>query len=310
MTNATKTLSLIFAFALVLLLLQVFLSGSGESEIFKGDLVETEASQVNRITIDHPADTAFVELSKSNGAWQIRANNETFEADSQKIKTALREFQNMEVEALVTRDPAKHTRYRVDSTSATITLYRDDQQLDQLIASSSQFPGSSGDIYVRLTGDNQVFLVNGLRRSSIQSNFNYWRDLTVWNVPERSITEIRFTYPADSSFTIRRENETWFAGSDSLDKQKTSTLSNMLANLEAAGFPDEGANHFMPEAQYTVEFLLDNGETKSLAFFPAVDSKPGPFYKVSASGYPYAFFLAKRTWNQAVLTGRDDYLKE
>lgn len=310
MTNATKTLSLIFASTVILLLLQTFFGGTGESEIFQGDLVGVEASQVNRITIDHPADTAFVELIKNNGAWQVQTQNETFSADSQKIKTALRELQNMEVEALVTRDPAKHTRYRVDSTSATITLYQDDQQLDQIIASSSQLPGSSGEIYVRLAGNDQVFSVNGLRRSSIQTNFNYWRDLTVWNVPERSITEIRFTYPADSSFTIRKENETWMAGADSLDQQKASTLSSMLADLEAAGYPPDEIDDSVSDPLYTIEFLLENGDSETLNFYRFIEAEPAPFYLATANGYPYTFTLAKRTWDQAVLLSREDYLQE
>jgi hypothetical protein len=310
MTNATKTLSLIFAAVVILLLLQIFLGGGGESEIFQGDLVSAEASEVNRITINHPADTSFVEISKNNGVWQVQANNETFAADSQKIKTALRELQNMEVEALVTRDPAKHTRYRVDSTSATITFYQDDQQLDQIIASSSQLPGSSGDIFVRVAGDDQVFLVNGLRRSSIQTNFNYWRDLTVWNVPERAITEIRFTYPADSSFTIHRENETWMAGTDSLDQQKASTLSNMLAKLEAIGYPPDDVDDTISNPMYSIEFLLENGESNTLNFYRFIEAEPAPFYLVTASGYPYKFTLAKRTWDQAVLMSREDYLPD
>ena len=311
MTNATKTLSLVFVSAIVLLLLQVFLGGSGESEIFQGDLVESEASQVNRITIDHPADTSFVELTKNNGVWQVQAENETFAADSQKIKTALSELQNMEVEALLTRDPEKHARYRVDSTGTIITLYQDDQELDQIIASSSQFPGSSGDIYVRLSRETPIFSVNGLRRSSIQSNFNYWRDLTVWSVPERSITEIRFNYPADSSFTMRRENEMWLAGTDSLDERKTLTLSNMLADIEVAGFPPpKEADLSTSEPLYTIEIQLDNGDTKALHFFPFESAEPAPFYKVTASGYPYTFTLAQRTWDQSVLLSREDYLDE
>lgn len=310
MTNATKTLSLIFAVTVILLLLQSFLGGSGESEIFQGDLVSADASQVNRITIDHLADTSFVEISKNNGEWQVQANNETFAADSQKIKAALQELQNMEVEALVTRDPAKHTRYRVDSTSATFTLYRDDQQLDQIIASSSQLPGSSGNIYVRAAGDDQVFLVSGLRRSSIQTNFNYWRDLTVWNISERSITEIRFTYPADNSFTIHRENEIWMAGADSLDQQKASTLSNMLANLEAAGYPPDEVDSSVSEPMYSIEFLLENGESNTLNFYRFIEAEPAPFYLATASGYPYIFTLAKRTWDQAVLMGREDYISD
>lgn len=310
MTNATKTLSVIFIFSVALLLLQILFGGSSESEIFQGNLVETDISQVNRVTINHPADTAFVELVKSDRAWQVQADNETFTADSQKIKTALHELRNMEIEALVTRDPEKHTRYRVDSTATTITLYRDEQMLDEVIASTSQFPGSSGDMYVRIPGNNQVFSVSGLRRSSIQSDFNYWRDLTVWDVPEESITEIRFNYPADSSFTIHKENDSWLAGTDSLDEQKTSTLTNMLADLEAGGFPDKNANHFVSKPRYTIEFSFESGETKSLDFFPAVESKPGPFYKITASGYPYSFFLAKRTWDQSVLRSREDYLKE
>lgn len=310
MTNATKTLSVIFAISVGFLLLQLLLSGSGESDIFRGDLVSTDPSQVNRITLNNPADTSFVELIKNNGRWQVHAENEIFEADSQKIKMALRELQNMEVEALVTRDPNKHSRYRVDNTGNIITLYNDDEELDQVIANSSQLPGSSGDIYVRIPGENQVFSVDGLNRSSIQSNFNYWRDLTVWNVPSESITEIRFTYPADSSFTMQRENETWLAETDSLDSQKTLTLVNMLANLDAAGYPPDETDNTLSDPQYRIEFLLDNGESKTLNFYRFIEAEPAPFYLVTASGYPYTFTLAKRTWDQSVLLTREEYLQE
>lgn len=310
MTNATKTLSLIFSIAVVLLLLQLFIGGAEESEIFRGDLVSTTPSQVNRITFNQHTDTSFVELEKIDGTWEVHANNETFVADSQKIKVALREWNSMEVEALVTRDPTKHTRYRVDSTGSLITLYDGDQQLDQVIVSSSQVPGSPGDIYVRIPGDDRVFTVNGLNRSSIETNFNYWRDLTVWRVPERSITEIRFNYPADSSFTIQRVNEIWMAEADSLDQQKASTVSNMLARLRAAGYPPEEIDDSVSDPMYSIEFLLENGESKTLNFYRFIDAEPAPFYLSTASGYPYTFTLAKRTWDQAVLLSRDDYLLE
>lgn len=311
MTNATKTLSLIFAFAVVLLLLQVFAGGSEESEIFQGDLVSTAPSQVNRITFNQPTDTSFVEIEKVDGLWKVHANNETFEADSQKIKAALREWNTMEVEALLTRDPSKHSRYRVDSTGTLITLYDGDQQLDQVIVSSSQNPANPSDIYVRVPGDDRVFTVEGLNRSSIEANFNYWRDLTVWRVPPQSITEIRFQYPADSSFTIQKENGTWMAGTDSLDQQKTSTLASMLGRLRAAGYPpDEIDASLSTDPMYSIEFLLDDGESKTLNFYRFIEAEPAPFYLSTASGYPYTFTLAKRTWDQAVLLSRDEYLQD
>jgi hypothetical protein len=311
MTNATKTLSVIFAISIALLLIQILLGETGESDIFRGDLVSTEPTDVNRITLNNPADTSFVELLKSDGVWQVHAENETFSADSQKINMALRELQNMEVEALVTRDPQKHTRYRVDSTGTTITLYNGDQVLDQVIASSSQFPGSTGDIYVRIPGENQVYSVSGLNRSSIQSNFNNWRDLTVWNVPLESISEIRFTYPADSSFAIQNANGTWMAGSDSLNQQKTTTLVSMVGRLNAAGYPpDEIDSSISSNPIYSVEFKTDNGESKTVNFYRFVEAEPAPFYLVTASGYPYTFTLPKRTWDQGVLLSREEYLQE
>lgn len=310
MTNATKTLSVILAFAVILLLLQVFAGESDESEIFRGDLVSTAPSQVNRITFNQPDDSSFVEIEKIDGEWKVHAKNETFAADSQKIKAALREWNNMEVEALVTRDPAKHSRYHVDDTGSLITLYDGDRQLDQMIASSAQNPANPNDIYVRLPGDDRVFTVNGLNRSSIEANFNYWRDLTIWRLQPQSITEIRFTYPADSSFTIQKENGTWMAGADSLNQQKTSTLTSMLARLRAAGYPPDEVDSSIDEPMYSIEFLLDDGESKTLNFYRFVEAEPAPFYLSTASGYPYTFTLAKRTWDQGVLLSREDYLKE
>lgn len=311
MTNATKTLSLIFAFAIVLLLLQLFVGGSQESEIFQGDLVSTVPSQVNRITFNQPSDTSFVELEKVDGSWQVLANNEIFEADSQKIKVALREWNNMEVEALVTRDPSKHSRYRVDSTGTIISLFDGEQQLDGLFVGTSQIPGNSGDIYIRIPNDDRVFTVEGLNRSSIEANFNYWRDLTVWSVPPQSITEIRFNYPADSSFSIQKENGIWMAEADSLDQQKTSTLTSMLGRLRAAGYPpDEIDASLSNDPMYSIEFLMESGESKTLNFYRFIEAEPAPFYLSTASGYPYTFTLAKRTWDQAVLLSRDNYLPD
>ncbi len=310
MTNATKTLSLIFAFAVVLLLLQMFVGGAEESGIFQGDLVSTNPSQVNRITFNQPTDTSFVEIEKMDGSWKVHANNETFDADSQKIKAALREWNTMEVEALLTRDPSKHTRYRVDTTGTLITLYDGDQQLDQVLVSSAQNPANPSDIYVRVPGDDRVFTVNGLNRSSIEANYNYWRDLTVWRVPPQSITEIRFNYQADSSFTIQQENGVWMAGADSLDQQKASNVSSMLARLQAAGYPPDEIDASISDPMYSIEFILDDGESKTLNFYRFVEAEPAPFYLATASGYPYTFTLAKRTWDQAVLMSRDDYLQD
>ena len=101
------------------------------------------------------------------------------------------------------------------------------------------------------------------------------------------------------------------AGTDSLDQQKTSTLASMLGRLRAAGYPpDEIDASLSTDPMYSIEFLLDDGESKTLNFYRFIEAEPAPFYLSTASGYPYTFTLAKRTWDQAVLLSREDYLKE
>lgn len=84
----------------------------------------------------------------------------------------------------------------------------------------------------------------------------------------------------------------------------------MLARLQAAGYPPDEIDASISNPMYSIEFLLDDGESKTLNFYRFVEAEPAPFYLSTASGYPYTFTLAKRTWDQAVLLNRNDYLPE
>lgn len=309
MSQATKTLTVIFLVSLALVALRWSLQGTGTSEALAKNVIEFDKEKIDQIVIKAP-NQAEVTLAKSADGWSVTdadANGTTYDADATVIESAMDQIAELAPKSLVTRNEAEFTRYQVDTTGTLVQLFSGSKLVDELVIGRFQFVSQQEfNTYVRNASSNDVVAVNGFLGSVFGRKLDAWRNKTIWDEKLETITQVDFTYPADSSFTIRRVgNEDWVSGMDSLSVSKTKSLLNSVRTLKAASFETPGITpDSFGDATYRVTVHLDTGAKRELYL---KDSETD--FIAKASDYPYTFTLNKSSFTSSTLKTKNDLLK-
>lgn len=312
MTNATKTLSIIFVVLLVITGIVKISSNPGSSEAFRKKIVKVDSSKVNKLVIDRPNSQGNIILAKNGKNWKVQTEggSESYPADADAIKRAIGQINQLQVKGVVTHDKDEYTRYKVDSLGTDLKLLNDDQQLAGVIVGAPQILSQREyNTYVRAEGDPTVYSVKGYLNSTFSRDVNGWRDKTVWKVDKPDISHIDFLFPADSSYSIQKAgSNSWVSDNDTLKTTAVGTIVDHLSDLSSKGFVDSANVDNFGKELYAVQMQLDNGTQKTLRFRKMKGDDN--HYQVVASDYPYVFTVSKYTWDHSVFKPRQKLLKK
>lgn len=309
MTNATKTLAIIFAVTSVIALVLHWSSGAQASRAFKSNLVEVDTASVDKMVINHPTKPTLT-LTKTNQQWSVSGQSATsYMADKGQIMSAIARLNNLSVNAVATRNPEKYTRYKVDSTGINVALYQENQKLNSIFVGASQRAGRrSLNNYVRLENENAVYTVDGFLRSTFSRDMTSWREKQVWDLDQQNISKVTFTYPADSSYVINRTvNNKWVASGDTLSGSSVGSVLRDLSDLTADGFANSRSVDQFGNEKYVLQLQLKDGKQYRLQIKESPDNNDE--YLAVSKGFPYVFTLQKSQWKDNVLKSRSDLLQ-
>jgi len=309
MTNATKTLGIIFVSLAALFAFTQAIHTSERSEIFQGKLVEVDTAAVDRLQIMTATDTTVINLQKDRASWKLKTATKNYEADAGKIERALAALNDLSITSVVTRNPEKHSRYKVDSTGTIVTLYEGETKLEEIYIGAPQIIGRQEfNTYVRKQGSDDVFAVEGFLSSRFSTEQDSWRDKNVWNLDENMVTRVDFEFPGDSSFSMIKSGDEWISDEDTLKSSDANSLLSRLTNVNATGFT--GGEGEIKNPLYLLNIHLNNGDIRSLYIAPLEDEDNESNYQVSASDYPYIFTVNKSSWDSSVLQGKNALIRE
>ncbi|MFB6097934.1 MAG: DUF4340 domain-containing protein [Salinibacter sp.] len=333
MTNATKTLALLFAGTLALAFASSWTWTPGASAAFQQELLAVDSSAVQAVRVERP-DRTSLRLKRTGNGWSVAPadTSVSYPANDRSVRQLLSTLPSLQVSAVVTRQSDKHPRYGVDSTGTTITMLGEGgEELGQLIVGRMRIRrsqsggrrrtpmrrrrrGGTPITYVRSPGQPDVYSVEQSLRSITGRSVEDWRDKQIWGLSRRDVQRVDFRYPADSSFTIKRvvPNDTsatqdaWVSAGDTLSQSKVSSMLRTLTAPEADGFAENMSPQNFGKAKYTIRLHLADGTTRTLQLRPGSNDQQ---YLATAKGYPYVVEFRSRTWDRAVLRGRSAYLK-
>lgn len=329
MTNATKSLTILFAASVLLAVVVRWGSTSTSSAAFRTQLLAVDTAQVQAVRIER-SDGPSLRLRKSDGGWSVAPTDASdgFPASTATVESVLGTLRDIEVSAVATRQTEKHARYGVDSTGTRIAMLgADDNVLGELIVGRTQMkqPPSSGRrqnpmqrrrqrgtpvTYVRSPDKPDVYSVEQALTSIVNRDLESWRDKQIWTVDQSQINRVEFKYPADSSFTMRRVADStasaWLSQGDTLSTNEVSSFLRTMANPTADGFAEDMTPDDVSDPQYAVH--LQVGESSYvLRFYGTDDSNT---YYATASDYPYVTEMRASRWDRSVLKGRAEFLSE
>ena len=335
MTNATKTLTLLFAATVALAAVTAWGGGGASSAAFQERLLPVDTSAVQAIRIERSGGPA-VRLRRADTTWVVAPTDTaaTYPADVGAVNQLFAILPSLQVSAVATRQPDNHPRYGVDSTGTRITLLGSgDQPLAALIVGRTRMrrPQSQGRAqnpmkrmqrrrgtpitYVRTPDRPDVYSVEQSLGSITRRGVDEWRDRQLWAVNRANIQRIDVNLPGDSSFPMQRAAPgdtasavgpwTWVSRGDTLSSSTVSSVLRTLSSPQADGFVTGTTPDALGEPQYRVRLHLRDGSRRTLRLYPPTDGA----YRGVASGFEYVVRLQASTWDE-VLRDRSAYLPD
>ena len=110
-----------------------------------------------------------------------------------------------------------------------------------------------GTSYVRVSGENEVFGVDGFLALSFNRTFNDWRDNSLISFNREDITSIKYTYSADSSFVLSGKDNKWLVDTAPADSVKTASYLSVLSTMTGQEFNDTFKPVVNPDYQIIIE---------------------------------------------------------
>lgn len=311
MTQATKTLGILFIISVSLVGLRMAFKGTGTSAALAGTVIQFDKAKVSRIDVKHP-ERGNVTLQKTMNGWTVQKEGEqqSYPADAEAVESALTQIIDLKPKALLTRNAADYSRYQVDSTGTEVRLFNGDKEVAGIMVGRFQFVSQQEfNTYVKSVKSDDVVSVNGFIGSYFSKTLDSWRDKQVVKFEKKSVIQLDFGYPADSSFTMKKVGENaWMTALDSLDATKVDAAIGKLADFKATGFKNELSPESFGQEEYRVVAHLDNGLKHEL-FFKSDAEKEGELIG-KAVGFDYVFTISKSSLTSSFLKGKSHFLKK
>ncbi len=173
-----KTLLLIFLFFVVVYLVTMRILNSGPVPPFDTSLIKVDTARISSIEIRPQKGPAYM-LHHTDGQWIVSNGMLSLPAKTDRLLIILDQVDTIHTFELVSDKPADWARYGLAEGSGTrIGIFMMDGQKEEFIIGKTDFdPALQKSIaYLRLSGQNEVFAVNGFLPFQLEQHFNDFRN--------------------------------------------------------------------------------------------------------------------------------------
>ncbi len=250
MFNKLNSKILIIVFAILLLLVIIVKLFESRSErTFKNELASFDTGDVTSISIITKGDAEKkLSLYLDGDYWKAQKDGKTYNADGDKIDNLLNELLKLKPERVAAAKSEKWTDFEVvDSLSVRIQVKKQSKVLADLHIGKFSYQNPTDPYqrqgkmtsYVRIADDDITYAVDGFLRMMFNSDVNSYRNSKLCETSANELTKLTFTYPADSSFTLTKQNDKWMVNGLLADSAKVAKYVSSLSNLVSTNFVDE-----------------------------------------------------------------------
>ena len=299
-----KRLFIVLAVLLSILLLTVIVKIPKERSTLKSTLVEFDTAVVDRIIITPrlSAGKPF-EFVRENNKWSVRQDNIVSAPQKGAVGGILTEIMALKPQSLAAVGEPRFEEYELTDSLATRVKFLNKKGKDlaeimigkfsykQISNPYAQYGGNNieGTTYVRLSGEEQIFAVDGFLAFTFSGGFNDWRDKSFLSCKKEDVKKITFTLPADSSYVLAMKDSLWFAGVQPADSAKTAGYLNSFSMMEGQDFRDEYKPVSSPDYQMVIE-----GNNMLNITVKCYKGETGDEYILNSSLNPDVYFISRR----------------
>ncbi len=241
--KSNRTLIIVFVVLLALFAVNQVVKMSRGERSFRDDIIEFQASEISRIVF-YPkgAPAQEVELYKQDSFWKLKAAGKEYSADQDMANGIVEELAYITPDRLVANKKELWKDYDItDSAGTRVVVYGPKKLKTEMVLGRFSYNQATRkpSTYIRVNKDNDVFAVEGYLAMTFSRDINGLRNKTIFKGNANDITKVTFTYPADSSFTLAKENNQWLCNGQPADSARASNYLSILTYLTANGFRDD-----------------------------------------------------------------------
>ena len=210
---------------------------------FRKDIIEYQANDIKKISIfPKNAGNRNVDLYLEDTVWKLKVDGKLFATDQEMIKGIIDELANMTPERLVATNRDSWKEYEItDSVGVKVIVYgpKNDKTEITLGRFSYNQATRKPSTFVRVNNDKEVYAAEGYLSMTFNREINSLRDKNIFRGNQNDLTQISFNYPADSSYTLNRQDGKWLMNGGAVDSTRMAGYLTTVCYLIGNGFRDD-----------------------------------------------------------------------
>ncbi len=234
---------IVFAVLLAAVGINELIKASKGERTFRKDIVDIEANDIEKLVIiPRNAGTRSVEVFRKDSVWKLKVEDKLFAADQEMIRGIVDELAAMAPDQLVANSRDSWKEYDItDSLGVRLTVYGKGKKEVQLTLGRFSYNQATRkpSTYVRVDNEKEIYAVEGYLGMTFNREINNLRDKNLFRGNRNDLTQITFTYPADSSFTLTKQDNKWLADGVPVDSASMSGYLNTVTYLIGTDFRDD-----------------------------------------------------------------------
>ena len=297
-----KVLAIVFVVLLAFVVLTNLLDARRGDRTFRNEIFDIDTADISSITIDPKGfDREDVRIFKTSDGWNVSSGEKEYPADKNIVRNILGELAGMTAQRVAATKEDNWKKYEVTDSLATKVLvetgkddallyigrfsYRQPRNPQQMQMPYGQQQGTMST-YVRLGNEDEVYSVEGFIGMTFNREVDDFRNRTVIKSSRFDWEELSFSYPADSSFTLSRTDQGWFADGIKADSTLVADYLQTASNLSSSHFVDDVQSQGSP----LFELQVKGAELKQPITVQAHLADSVYQYYVSSSQNPGVYF--------------------
>jgi hypothetical protein len=289
---------------IVLLAITVLVRIPKENATLKTKIVDFDTLDAAKIIIypkylkDQP-----VEFNRNNGKWTVQQGAVISVPQKGAVQNIFSELMGMKARSLAAVSKSKWPEFEVTDSLATRVQVRNKKGkiiADMLVGKFSYkqvnnpYGGYSGNnvqgtSFVRVYGEKEIFSIDGFSAFFFSGKFEDWRDKTFIALNKGDVTNLNFTYPSDSSFTMIKKDASWLVGNQAADSVNTSGFLDLLTSMSGQDIKD----NFTPSLNPAYQLMIEGNNLLNISVKCYSGENPDEFI-LNSSLNPDVFFSSKK----------------
>ncbi|MCR9287084.1 MAG: DUF4340 domain-containing protein [Bacteroidetes bacterium] len=238
-----KTLLIIFVALLAVYGISQ-MGGGKKDRSFNTELVKLDTASITRIVLYPKADDfAEVSLSRETDGWIATKGNITTKALANNVNSVLAQLDSIGVKRIAAKKPEKWAEYEVNEKEGTrLQVYAGSELLKDFIIGRFAFNQQTRQAtsFVRLTGEDEVFAVDGFLAMSLGQSFDAFRNKELIKLNKDDVMRLSYKI-LDNEFNLNKSGDAgWLMdGELPIDSTTMDNFINGLSTVSGTTFVDD-----------------------------------------------------------------------